>query len=92
MRVRAVTVAAVVMGILIVAGVTVIAVTVATRMSGAGTPAASVLLDEPEGTHITGVALAQDRLAVQLSGAGPDRVVLVDTKTGRMVNRTALAR
>ena len=89
---RAVTAAAVVMGILIVAGVAVIAATLVSRISGAGAPVASVLLDEPAGTRITGVAMAPDRLAVSLGGAGPDRVVLVDTRTGRVVNRTALAR
>ena len=87
-----VTVAAVVMGVLIVAGVAVIAVTLVTRMSGAGASVVSVVLDEPVGTGITGVALASDRMAVQLRGGGPDRVVVVDTKTGRVVNRTGLGR
>lgn len=89
--IRAVTVAAVVMGLLIVAGVAVIATTLVSRMSGGGTPVASVLLDEPMGTGIMGLALAPDRMAVQLRGGGPDRVVVVDTRTGRIVNRTGLS-
>ena len=89
---RVVTTAAVVMGLLIVVGVAVIATTVISRMSGGGAPVASVLLDEPEGTGIMGVAMAPDRMAVHLRGGGPDRVVLMDTKTGRIVNRTGLSR
>jgi len=85
-------VAAVVMGVLIVAGVAVIATTLVTRMSGGGAPVASVVLDEPVGTGIAGVALGPAGMAVQLHGGGPDRVVLVDTKTGRIVNRTGLGR
>jgi hypothetical protein len=38
------------------------------------------VLEEPEGTRIAGIAAAQDRIAVQLRGGGPDRVVLVDPR------------
>ena len=78
------------MGVLIVAGVAVIGVTLVSRMSPGGAPIASVLLDEPVGTHIVASALAADRLALQLGGGGPDRVVLVDTKAGRVLGRVQL--
>lgn len=88
---RALLVATVVMGVLIVAGVAVIGTALFTRVAVPAAGPDAVLLEEPAGTRINGVALAPDRMAVQLSGAGPDRVVVVDTRTGRVVNRTALA-
>ena len=92
------------MGILIVAGVTVLVVVMVQRMSSPPAPIASavvtstapaptdILIDEPIGTRIAFLSLAGDRLAVQLAGGGPDRVVLVDTRTGRIIARTGLAR
>ncbi len=83
------------MGVLIVAGVTGLVVTMMQRMSAVSAPNASataLALDEPEGTRIAGAALGPDRMAVQLSGGGPDRVVIVDTKSGRVVGRVGLAR
>ncbi len=78
------------MGVLIVAGVAVIGVTLVSRISPPSAAIASVLLDEPAGTRIVGSALAPDRLALQLGGGGPDRVVLVDTKGGRVLGRVQL--
>jgi len=80
------------MGILIVAGVAMIAVVVTGRMSGRPGAIASAVLDEPAGTRIAGASLSPDRLAVRLQGGGPDRVVVVDTKTGRVLGRVALTR
>ena len=96
-------VAVVAMGVLIVAGVAVLAVTLVGRMSaygggiasgGAGreaVAAGSVLLDEPAGTRIAGVSMAPERLAVRLQGGGPDRVVVVDLRGGRVLGRVGLA-
>lgn len=78
------------MGVLIVAGVAVIGVTLISRMSPAAGPIASVLLDEPPGTRIVASTLAPDRLAVTLQGGGPDRVVLIDTKAGRVLGHVGL--
>jgi len=68
--------------------------TVSAPAATAGTAAdtGAAMLDEPAGTHIAGVSLAGERLAVQLAGGGPDRVAIVDTRTGRVVARAALAR
>ena len=81
------------MGVLIVAGVAVIGVTIMHRMGGAGGagPAHTVVLDEPAGTHILSVAPDGDRLAVLLSGGGSDRVVLV-SPNGTVSGRIALRR
>ena len=84
--------AVVVMGILIVAGTAVIVVTLVQRMSSGPAAIASAVLDEPAGTHIAGMSLSPDRLALQLQGGGPDRVVVVDTKAGRVLGRVSLAR
>ncbi len=89
------------MGIMIVAGVTVLVVVMVQRMSAAPPPIASAVVsnptadtpvDEPAGTRIAQIALAGDRLALQLAGGGPDRVVVIDTRTGRLIARAALAR
>lgn len=85
-------VAVVVMGVLIVAGVGVLGVTLASRMSSGGGTIASVVLDEPAGTRVVGASLGADRLAVQLQGGGADRVVVTDLKSGRVVGRVGLAR
>ena len=50
------------------------------------------MLDEPAGTRIAGTSAAADRIALRLEGGGPDRVVLVDMKTGRVLGHVALAR
>ena len=89
---QALKVAVVAMGVLIVAGVVVLGVALVGRMSPQAGPIASVLLDEPAGTRIVGATLAPDRMGVQLQGGGPDRVVLVDTKSGRVLGRVGLAR
>jgi len=82
----------IVMGVLIIGGTAVLGVVLARRMGGGGSTAQiSVLLDEPGGTRIAGIATAGDRLAVQLQGGGPDRVVLIDPRTGAAVGRIGLA-
>ena len=91
---RAIKIAAAVMGALIVTGTLVLVVMIARR---AGTPAAvpvtpEAVLDEPAGSHIAGVTLVGDRLVVQLAGGGNDRLVFLDARTGAVVGRVALAR
>jgi hypothetical protein len=85
---------AVLMGVLIIIGSTVVVVTIIKRTttadsSGAG---AAVVLDEPAGTRIGGIAAVSSRLAVLLQGAGPDRIVLIDPSTGKEAGTIALAR
>ena len=80
------------MGLLILAGVTIIAVTIASRGTAVPPVAREAVLDEPVGTRIAAVSAWADRLALRLEGGGPDRVVVVDVPTGRVVGRAALAR
>jgi hypothetical protein len=99
---RAVKIAAIVMGVLIVLGTTTLFVMLAKRglAPSAAEPAVSApthdriaaILDEPLGTAIEGIATAGPYLAVRLRGGGADRVVLVDPATGRIAGRIALAR
>lgn len=91
---RMLRIAVVVMGVLIVAGVAVLAVALTQRVGSlvASGPAAAVLLDEPAGTRIAGLSLAAGRLALRLQGGGPDRVLLLDSRSGRVVARIGLAR
>ena len=88
---RLVKVLAVVMGVMIVIGTTVVVVTIikrATRGSPVGNIA--VVLNEPAGTRISSIAALSDRLAVLLQGAGPDRIVLIDPATGLRTGTIAL--
>ena len=80
------------MGVLIVAGVVGLIGVVASRVASHRAPALSaVVLDEPAGTRIAGIASLGDGLALQLQGGGADRVVVVDPQ-GRVVRRLGLAR
>ena len=89
---RALKAAVVVMTVLIIVGVAVIGATIAQRLSGNTAPVVvtSATLDEPEGTRIVSIATAGDHLAVQLQGGGSDRVLILDTRSGRMLLRAAL--
>ena len=99
---RALKIATIVMGVLIVLGTTGLIIGVVRRTSKpvaevivpvAGLPAfVSAVLDEPPGTRIAGVVAVRERLAVQLQGGGVDRVVLVDPATGAVAGRISLAR
>jgi hypothetical protein len=93
---RALKIATIVMGVLIVLGTAVVIITVVKRtMYGpAAMPekAFAAVLDEPTGTTIVGIAPVRDRLAVQLHGGGVDRVMLIDPVSGVVVGRISLAR
>jgi hypothetical protein len=85
--------AAIIMGVLILVGTGVIAVTIVKRMSGVSAPGnVTVVLDEPEGTRVGGIAALPDRLAVLLQGAGPDRIILIDPHSGAKAGAVTLAR
>jgi hypothetical protein len=81
----------IVMGVLILGGTAVLGVVLARRMGTSSAAPVAVLLDEPAGTRIAGIAAAGDRLAVQLQGGGPDRLVLIDPHSGAATGRVALA-
>ena len=89
MNIRALMTAVVVMGVLIVAGVTILVVTAFRRLSLPPISSAQ-LLDEPQGTHMQSVSAVGDRLAVLLLGGGPDRIVLLDARSGKVVGRIGL--
>jgi hypothetical protein len=93
---RALKVAVIVMGVLIVLGTIGLVVGIARRSSPPVAPVAalpatvSATLKEPEGTRIVGIVGVRDRLAVQLQGGGNDRVLLIDPLTGGVVGRISL--
>ena len=93
---RAVKIAAIAMGVLIVLGTTVILVTIVKRtVTGpAGLPEKpfATVLEEPAGTTIAGIAPVRDRLAIQLRGGGVDRVLVIDPASGAVLGRIELAR
>lgn len=96
---RMLKVAAIVMAVMIVLGTTTLFVMMAKKGMGGGTAAApatvaqvAAVLDEPPGTRIVGITAVAERLAVQLTGGGADRVVLLDPRTGQVAGRVALAR
>lgn len=92
---RALKIATVVMGILIVVGTMALVIVVARRSAMPSSsrlrPDASVVLGEPAGTRIIGIAAVQDRLAVLLQGGGADRIVLVDPANGNVAGHIVLA-
>jgi hypothetical protein len=80
------------MGILIVVGTAVVAVTIVQRSGLAASQVmADVVLGEPPGTHISGVASLGDRVAITLTGGGPDRVAIIDLHRGSVAGRISLA-
>jgi len=90
---RALKVLTVVMGMMILAGTAVIVVVIFHRATApAGSSPVSLVLDQPAGTRIVGIAATQDRLALQLQGGGADRVVLLDPRVGTVTGRIVLAR
>ncbi len=90
---RALLVACVVMGVLIVAGVAVLVAAIVGRSPPqAGVETAQVVLDEPAGTRIAGASGTADALLLVLTGGGPDRVLAVDRRSGRVEARVRLAR
>ncbi len=78
------------MGILIVAGIGILAVTIMHRLSTSVAQPA-LTLTEPVGTRMQSIAPAGDRLAVLLTGGGPDRVILLDPRTGNPMGRIGLS-
>ena len=83
--------AVIAMGVLIVLGVAVVAVTIVRRLAAPAAQAAAPL-NEPEGTRIQSVAATGDRLAIVLTGGGPDRIVLLDPKSGQVTGRIGISR
>ena len=98
---RALKIVTVVMGVLIIVGtIGLLAALVRrggqpprspTAVATAAGANLEVTLTEPEGTRIVTVTAVDDRLAVQLQGGGPDRIVLIDPHSGAEVGRVALA-
>ena len=79
------------MAVLIVVGTMVLLLVIVRRIGSPAVPAQiAVLLDEPAGTRIAGIASIGDRLAVRLEGGGADRVVLLDARTGVVAGRIGL--
>ena len=81
--------AVVAMGVLIVAGVVTLMVLIVRRVTPGSGHSTAVMLGEPAGTSIAGTALSGDRMAVQLHGGGPDRIVVLDA-SGRVVARVGV--
>jgi hypothetical protein len=88
---RALKILMAVMGVLIIAGVVFLGVTISQRIA---TPKLTTpsLIDEPAGTRIAQVASSGDHISLLLQGGGPDRVVVFDLRQGQIIGRTSLAR
>lgn len=89
---QALKVLVVVMGVMIVAGVIGLGVVMTRRLTAAPPTLGSVTLDEPAGTRIAGAVAGGDIIVLNLQGGGPDRVAVVELRTGRVVGRIGLAR
>ena len=90
---QALRVLVVVMGVMIVGGTVALGVLVARKAGGGGAVLeAAVVLDEPAGTRIAGASGSGDSVVLRLEGGGPDRVVVVDGRSGRVTGRIGLAK
>lgn len=92
MPVRALKVLVVVMGIMIVAGVAVLVVAIAGRLSRGGPattppqPFAAVPVEMPAGARVETMSLGADRLAVAVVlPDGSWRIVVIDLASGRQL-------
>lgn len=88
---RILTALTVAMGVLILLGTTVLVIALVKR-PGIAPGAIALTLDEPAGTRIAALATVADRLVLELQGGGPDRVVLVDPRSGAIAGRITLRR
>jgi len=88
---RGLVIVTVVMGVMIVAGTVGLMAVIVHRLGGAVSSARPLVLDEPAGTRIAGLAGTADRLAIRLEGGGPDRIVLIDPRDGAVLGRIALS-
>lgn len=89
---RALKAAVVGMAVLIVVGVVTLAVLLVQRVGGSPAALAASVLDEPAGTRIAALSTTPDRVWLLLQGGGVDRLVSVESRTGRVVGRVSLAR
>ena len=87
---RALKVAVVVMGVLIVAGTATLLTLIVRRVAPSAIAARPLRLDEPSGTGIASATLSGDRVVVSLRGGGPDRIVVLDLASGRVLARIGL--
>ena len=81
------------MGVLILAGVTVVGITVFNRVGsgGSGSNFGSMALVLPKGCHLIGMVNAGDRLALRLGDSAECQVILfVDPRNGQQVGSLAL--
>lgn len=79
------------MGVLIVVATLTLAVLLVRKVGAPSAMATALVLDEPAGTRIVASAVAPDRVLLQLQGGGPDRVVLIDSASGRVLARAGMA-
>ena len=106
-QMRALKIAVVVMGVILVAGFAAIVVriiyltsnkpAIAAVPAGPATlalPLADVRLALPPGAEVKSVTLDGNRLAVHHSGGGPkdDTITIIDLATGRIISRVAIER
>ena len=87
---RMLKVAVVTMGVLIVAGVATLATVIVGRVAPSGGNARAFRLGEPSGTGVANATLSGDRVLMVLHGGGPDRLVVLDTASGRVLARIGL--
>ena len=88
---RALKIVTITMAVMIVVATIALGVLISRRLGGIPPQPVSAMLDEPAGTHIAAIAALTDRLAVQLQGGGPDRVIFLDSRTLTRIGGVALA-
>jgi len=83
------------MGVLIVAGVTVLGVTIVNRVAArnevASAPNEQILVSLPDGARIVETALAENRLALRVETVDGAEIYIVDLTTGKLVSSVKIA-
>jgi hypothetical protein len=79
------------MAVLIVGATITLGVLISRKLGGTPSHPVAMTLDEPSGTRIASIAALPDRLAVQLAGGGPDRVIFLDARTLAPIGRVTLS-
>ena len=83
------------MGVLIVAGVATLGVTIANRVAAlgdaAGAPSERIAVSLPDGARIVETTLSEDRLALRLDTPDGPEILIVDIATGALLSTVEIS-
>lgn len=87
---RALKIATIAMGVLIIAATVLLVVLIIRRASPISATGLATTLHEPPGTRLIGITTTPSGLAVALQGGGPDRIVILDPRSMRVTGQVTI--